>query len=159
MQIVMQIKPTVSNISRKLAVVVSGVALLLLALGAASRVQAAGVMCSEFSERGVQGVVDGYDSATLATIQSASTFGIDMNCTVKNFSQAMGGFPITNINFNFPGQQSFYIAFTNVYYYGHMSCNDPTQSDFWIYWAPGGYNNISPSCQAFMVPASSFCVS
>ena len=128
------------------------IALLLLALGAASRVQAAGVLCSEFSERGVQGVVDGYDPATLATIQSASTFGIDMNCTVKNFPQSMGGFPIVNINFQFPGQQSFYIAFENVYYYGNMSCNDPTQSDFWIYWAPGGYNNISPSCQQFMVP-------
>jgi len=123
------------------------IALLLLVLGAASRAQAAGVFCSEFG-----GVVDGYNPATLAKVQSASTFGIDMNCTVKNFPQSMGGFPITNINFNFPGQQSFYIAFTNVYYYGNMSCNDPTQSDFWIYWAPGGFNNISPSCQAFMVP-------
>jgi len=123
------------------------IALLLLVLGAASRAQAAGVFCSQFG-----GVVDGYNPATLAAIQSASTFGIDMNCTVKNFPQSMGGFPITNINFNFPQQQSFYIAFTNVYYYGNMSCNDPTQSDFWIYWAPGGFNNISPSCQAFMVP-------
>ena len=119
-------------------------------LGAASRAQAAGVLCSQFS-RGV-GVVDGYNPATVAALQSASTFGIDMNCTVKNFPQSMGGFPITNINFNFPGQQSFYIAFLDVYYYGHMSCNDPTQSDFWIYWAPGGFNNISPSCQQFMVP-------
>jgi len=33
-----------------------------------------------------------------------------------------------------------------------MSCNDPTQSTFWIYWAPGGYNNISSKCQDFMVP-------
>ncbi|WP_157046228.1 isopeptide-forming domain-containing fimbrial protein [Geotalea uraniireducens] len=123
------------------------IALLLLVLGAASRAQAAGVFCSQFG-----GVVDGYNPAILAAIQSASTFGIDMNCTVKNFPQSMGGFPITNINFNFPQQQSFYIAFTNVYYYGNMSCNDPTQSDFWIYWAPGGFNNISPSCQAFMVP-------
>ena len=128
------------------------IALLLLVLGAASRAQAAGVLCSEFSEAGVQGVVDGNNSTTYSAVNAASTFGIDMNCTVKNFPQSMGGFPITNINFNFPGQQSFYIAFTNVYYYGNMSCNDPTQSEFWIYWAPGGYNNISPSCQQFMVP-------
>lgn len=181
MQTVMQLKLTVSNLSRKLAAVVSGdlgrrgtcrrfvpqlvaplrktaliayslrfnivIALLLLVLGTASRVQAAGVFCSQFG-----GVVDGYNSATLAAIQSASTFGIDMNCTVKNFPQSMGGFPITNINFNFPKQQSYYIVFENVYYYGNMSCNNPTQSDFWIYWAPGGYNNISPSCQQFMVP-------
>ncbi len=128
------------------------IALLLLVLSAASRAQAATVMCSEFSERGVKGVVDGNDPNTLAKLQSASTFGIDMNCTVKNFPQSMGGFPITNINFNYPGQQSYYIAFLDVYYYGNMSCNDPTQSDFWIYWAPGGFNNISPKCQEFMVP-------
>ncbi|MBI1920965.1 MAG: DUF11 domain-containing protein [Geobacter sp.] len=140
---VMQLKPTISNISRKLV----AVAFLLLVLGATSRAQAAGVFCSDFG-----GVVDGYNPATLAAVQSASTFGIDMNCTVKNFTQSMGGFPITNINFNFPQQQSYYIAFLDVYYYGNMSCNDPTQSDFWIYWAPGGFNNISPSCQQFMVP-------
>src|SRR3990172_6688720 len=120
--------------------------LLALLLGTAVSAQAATVMCSDFG-----GVVDGSNPATYAAIQSASTFGIDMNCTIKNFPQSVGGFPITNINFNFPGQQSYYIAFLNVYYYGHMSCNDPTQSDFWIYWAPGGYNNISPSCQDFMV--------
>lgn len=128
------------------------VALLFLALGASSRARAAGVFCSQFSEKGVQGVVDGNNPATLAAIQAASTFGIDMNCTVKNFPQSMGGFPITNINFNYPGQQSYYISFQNVYYYGNMSCNDPTQSEFWIYWAPGGYNNISSKCQEFMVP-------
>jgi large repetitive protein len=139
----MELKPTMSIISRKLL----AVAFLLLALGTASRAQAAGVFCSQFG-----GVVDGNNPATLAAVQAASTFGIDMNCTVKNFPQSMGGFPITNINFNFPGQQSYYIAFLDVFYYGNMSCNDPTQSDFWIYWAPGGYNNISPSCQAFMVP-------
>lgn len=143
MEIVMQVKQIMSNISRKLVTV----ALLLMVLGTASRAQAAGVFCSEFG-----GVVDGNNPATVAAVQSASTFGIDMNCTIKNFPQSMGGFPITNMNFNFPGQQSFYIAFLDVYYYGHMSCNDPTQSDFWIYWAPGGYNNISPSCQEFMVP-------
>jgi len=139
----MQLKPIISNISRKLVTV----ALLLSTLGAASRVQAAGLFCSQFG-----GVVDGNNPATLAAVRSDSTFGIDMNCTIKNFPQSMGGFPITNINFNFPGQQSFYIAFLDVYYDGHMSCNDPTQSDFWIYWAPGGYNNISPTCQEFMVP-------
>ena len=147
MQIVMKLTLTVSNISRKLAAVVSGAALLLLVLGTAPSAQAAGVFCSEFG-----GVVDGNNPATLAAIQSASTFGIDMNCTVKHFPQSMGGFPITNINFNFPGQQSFYIVFEDVFYYGNMSCNDPSQSDFWIYWAPGGFNNISPSCQQFMVP-------
>ena len=110
-------------------------------------VHAAGVFCSDFG-----GVVDGNDPATFATIQSASTFGIDMNCTVKNFPESVGGFPIVNINFNFPQQQSYYIVFNEVYYYGNMSCNDPTQSDFWIYWTPGGFNRISPSCQEFMVP-------
>jgi uncharacterized repeat protein (TIGR01451 family)/fimbrial isopeptide formation D2 family protein len=121
--------------------------LFALLLGAVYSAQAATVMCSDFG-----GVVDGNNPATFAAIQSASSFGIDMDCVVKNFPQSVGGFPITNINFQFPGQQSYYIAFLNVYYYGHMSCNDPTHSTFWIYWAPGGYNNISPSCQAFMVP-------
>jgi len=139
----MRLKPRVSNIARQLVTV----ALLLLVLGAPSPAQAAGVFCSEFG-----GVVDGNNPATLAAVRSASTFGIDMNCTIKNFPDSIGGFPITNINFNFPGQQSYYIAFLDVFYYGNMSCNDPTQSDFWIYWAPGGYNNISPSCQEFMVP-------
>ncbi|MRR33088.1 DUF11 domain-containing protein [bacterium] len=149
----MQLRQTVSNLVRKSSLRFSVVmALLLLVLGAASRAQAAGVLCSQFSEKGVQGVVDGNNPVTLAAVQAASTFGIDMNCTVKNFPQSMGGFPITNINFNFPGQQSFYISFQNVYYYGNMSCNDPTHSEFWIYWAPGGYNNISPKCQEFMVP-------
>jgi uncharacterized repeat protein (TIGR01451 family) len=121
--------------------------LFALLLGTAFQAQAAGIFCSDFG-----GVVDGSNPATYAAVSSASSFGIDMNCTVKNFPQSIGGFPITNINFNFPQQQSYYIVFQNVYYYGHMSCNDPTHSDFWIYWAPGGYNNISPSCQAFMVP-------
>jgi len=122
-------------------------ALLLLMVAAAPRAQAAGVFCSQFG-----GVADGNNPATLAAVQAASTFGIDTNCTIKNFPASVGGFPISNINFNFPKQQSYYIAFENVYYYGNMSCNDPTHSDFWIYWAPGGYNNISPSCQQFMVP-------
>jgi uncharacterized repeat protein (TIGR01451 family)/fimbrial isopeptide formation D2 family protein len=126
--------------------------LFALVLGTAYSSQAATVLCSQFFEGGVQGVVDGYDPTTLAIIQSSSTFGIDMNCTIENFPQSMGGFPITNINFNFPGQQSFFIVFDNVYYTGNMSCNDPTQSTFWIYWAPGGFNNISPNCQTFMVP-------
>ena len=145
----MQLRQILTSYSLRFAVVL---ALLVLVLGSASHVQAAGVFCSEFSEGGVPGIVDGNNPATLAAIQSASTFGLDMNCTVKNFPQSMGGFPITNINFNFPQQQSYYIVFQNVYYYGNMSCNDPTQSDFWIYWAPGGFNNISPKCQDFMVP-------
>jgi len=120
---------------------------LALLLGSASSAQAATVMCSEFG-----GVVDGNDASDFARVQSASTFGIDMNCTVKNFPESVGGFPITNINFNFPGQQSYYIVFDDVFYYGNMSCNDPTFSDFWIYWTPGGYTDISPSCQEFMVP-------
>jgi uncharacterized repeat protein (TIGR01451 family)/fimbrial isopeptide formation D2 family protein len=140
---VMQVMLSLSKIYRKLIIV----ALLLLVLAATPRAHAAGIFCSDFG-----GVVDGNNLKTLSAVQAASTFGIDMNCTIKNFPQSIGGFPITNINFNFPGQQSYYIVFDNVYYYGNMSCNDPTQSDFWIYWAPGGYNNISPSCQAFMVP-------
>jgi uncharacterized repeat protein (TIGR01451 family) len=121
--------------------------LFALLLGTVSTAKAATVLCSDFG-----GIVDGNNPATFARIQAASTFGIDMNCTIKNFPRSIGGFPITNINFNFPQQQSYYIAFLNVYYYGHMSCNDPTQSDFWIYWAPGGFNNISSSCQDFLVP-------
>jgi len=142
--ILMQVQQSVSRFARTVGLVFG---LLLVLLGAASRAQAAGVFCSEFG-----GVVDGNNPATLAAVQAASTFGIDTNCTIKNFPASIGGFPITNINFNFPQQQSYYIAFLDVFYYGNMSCNDPTQSDFWIYWAPGGYNNISPSCQAFMVP-------
>ncbi|QWV96935.1 DUF11 domain-containing protein [Geomonas nitrogeniifigens] len=122
-------------------------ALLVMLLGSGSTAQAAGIFCSQFG-----GVVDGNNPATLAAVRGASTFGVDTNCTIKNFPDSIGGFPITNINFNFPQQQSYYIAFLDVFYYGNMSCNDPTQSDFWIYWAPGGYNNISPACQAFMVP-------
>jgi uncharacterized repeat protein (TIGR01451 family) len=126
----------------------SGLLLLLaLLLGSAYPVHAATVMCSEFG-----GVVDGSDPADYARVQSASTFGIDMNCTVKNFPESIGGFPINNINFNFPQHQSYYIVFNDVFYYGNMSCNDPTHSDFWIYWTPGGFNRISPSCQEFMVP-------
>lgn len=139
----MQVKRNTWSIFPRLIIL----ALLLLVLTTATHVQAAGVFCSQFG-----GVVDGNNPATVAAVQAASTFGIDMNCTIKNFSEASGGFPITNINFNFPGQQSYYIAFLDVFYYGNMSCNDPTQSDFWIYWAPGGYNNISPNCQEFMVP-------
>jgi len=119
---------------------------LALSLGTSSTAQAATVMCSEFG-----GVVDGNNPVDYARVESASTFGIDINCTVKNFPESIGGFPITNINFNFPQQQSYYIVFDDVFYYGNMSCNDPTHSDFWIYWTPGGYTDISPSCQEFMV--------
>jgi uncharacterized repeat protein (TIGR01451 family) len=124
-------------------------ALLLFALlmGSASSAQAATLFCSDFN-----GVIDGYDPGTRGRINSSSTIGIDMNCTIKNFPQSSGGLPITNINFYFPEHASYYIVFDNVYYTGHMSCNDPTQSDFWIWWVNGSYNNISPSCQAFMVP-------
>src|SRR5512143_1080686 len=77
--------------------------LVIPSLAAASSAPAATVMCSQFG-----GVVDGSNPATYAAIQSASSFGIDMNCTIKNFPQSVGGFPITNINFNFPQQQSYY---------------------------------------------------
>jgi len=134
---------TVRSLKQGMAIL----ALSVMMVFASHSAQAATAMCSQFG-----GVVDGYNPATLAAIQSASSFGIDMNCIIKNFPQSMGGFPIVNINFQFPGQQSYYIAFLNVYYYGHMSCQDPTQSTFWIYWAPGGFNNIDPRCQDFMVP-------
>ncbi len=118
----------------------------LLLLGTVSPVKAATVFCSDFG-----GVIDGFDPEARASIDSSSTIGIDMHCTIKNFPES-DPLDITNINFNFPQQQSYYIVFDNVYYPGNMSCNDPTQSDFWIYWAPGGYNNISEKCQAAMVP-------
>ncbi|WP_239026847.1 isopeptide-forming domain-containing fimbrial protein [Geomonas oryzisoli] len=133
--------------ARSVARLAATAALLVMLVGWGTSARAAGIFCSQFG-----GVVDGNNPATLAAVRGASTFGIDTNCTIKNFPDSIGGFPITNINFNFPQQQSYYIAFLNVFYYGNMSCNDPTQSDFWIYWAPGGYNNISPACQAFMVP-------
>ena len=129
----------------------SAMRLVLFALlfGAAHYAHAGTVTCSQFG-----GVIDGNNPATYAIIASSSTLSIDMNCLIENWPQnnGLGGFPITNINFNFPQQASYYIVFDNVYYPGLMSCNNPTQSTFWIYWAPGGYNNISPSCQAFMVP-------
>ena len=33
-----------------------------------------------------------------------------------------------------------------------MSCNDPTQSTFSMWWSNGSYNNISSSCQEFIIP-------
>jgi uncharacterized repeat protein (TIGR01451 family)/fimbrial isopeptide formation D2 family protein len=121
--------------------------LFVLLLGTARPAQAGTAFCSDFN-----GVIDGYDSTTRAIIDSSSTLGLDMDCTIKNFPASIGGFPITNINFYFPQHSSYYIIFDNVDYAGHMSCNDPTQSDFWIYWVNGTYTNISSSCQEFMVP-------
>ncbi|MBE0503443.1 MAG: DUF11 domain-containing protein, partial [Desulfuromonadales bacterium] len=130
-----------------------------LVLGATTSVQAAGVMCSQFTLTGVNpltGVnayeVDGYNPVHRSLIESASTFGIDANCTIKNFPESAGGFPITTINYQFWGNSTFYIVFDNIYYPGNMSCNNPSQATFWIYWAPGGYNKISAACQQFMVP-------
>jgi len=54
--------------------------LFALVLGTANAAHAAGALCSDFG-----GVVDGSNPATYAAIQSASTFGIDMNCTVRTF--------------------------------------------------------------------------
>jgi hypothetical protein len=127
------------------------IALLLLALGAAYSAHAGTFYCNAT----YGGVIDGFDTKTFNDLTSGNnTLGIDGNCIVKNWPQNNGidGFPITNINFYFPGGANYYIAFLNVYYSGNMSCNDPTNSNFWIYWAPGGYNNISPKCQDFMVP-------
>ena len=57
-------------------------------------------------------------TATLANVQAASTFGFDTKLHDKELSPVHGGLPLTNINFNFPQQQSYYIDFNNVYYYG-----------------------------------------
>src|SRR5208337_1942090 len=122
--------------------------LFALLLGAAHSAQAATVMCSQFG-----GVVDGSNPATYAAIKNASTFGIDMDCTIKNFPLSVGGFPVTNINFHFPKQQSYYIDFLNVYYDGHMACADPTHSTFWIYWATDSYNKMRSTCQSSTAPA------
>jgi len=110
-----------------------GVPLLLiftLLLGSAYSAQAATVMCSEFN-----GVIDGYDSDTKAMIDSSATIGIDMDCTIKNFPESIGGLSSTNINFQFPTHASYLIIFDNVYYEGNMSCNDPTYSTFslWLF--------------------------
>jgi hypothetical protein len=125
--------------------------LFALVLGAASSAQAAKCSCSDYG-----GIVDGFDPTTYAAIescagQSGSSFVLDMNCTIKNFPQSLGGFPINNINFQFPNQAAYFIIFDNVYYYGHMACSN-LPPGFWIYWTPGGFNNINSSCQAFMVP-------
>jgi uncharacterized repeat protein (TIGR01451 family) len=126
--------------------------LFALLLGAASSARAATVMCSQFSEGGVQGVIDGYDPATKALIDSSSTIGIDMDCVIKNFPESVGGLSSTLINFQFPTHASYLIIFDNVYYEGNMSCNDPTHSTFAMWWSNGSYNNIPPSCQEFMIP-------
>jgi len=127
-----------------------GVPLLLiftLLLGSAYSAQAATVMCSEFN-----GVIDGYDSDTKAMIDSSATIGIDMDCTIKNFPESIGGLSSTNINFQFPTHASYLIIFDNVYYEGNMSCNDPTYSTFSLWLTNGSFNNISSSCQEFIIP-------
>jgi hypothetical protein len=104
-----------------------------LVLGAASSAEAGTVFCSDFTQVGPNAyVVDGLNPAHAALIDSASTFGIDANCTIKNFPLSSGGFPITNINYQFWGDATYYINFDDVYYTGNMSCNDPTQATFWI---------------------------
>ncbi len=124
-----------------------GLLLLLFALllGAASSAQAAGDMCSDYPG----GVIDGN---TLNISQLPSTLGIDRDCTIKNFPQSVGGLPFTLINFQFPNHASYLIVFDNVFYDGNMSCNDPTQSTFSMWWSNGSYNNISTSCQEFIIP-------
>jgi len=121
--------------------------LFALSMAAARGSDAAEAMCSQFG-----GVLDGNNPATYAAIQNASTFGIDMDCTIKNFPLSVGGFPVKNINFHFPKQQSYHIDFLNVYYGGHMACADPTHSTFWIYWGPGSFDNICHECQSHFVP-------
>ncbi|MEJ2393094.1 MAG: hypothetical protein P8019_17120, partial [Gammaproteobacteria bacterium] len=121
--------------------------LLALLLGSAYSARAATVMCSDFN-----GVVDGNKPSDFNRVRSASTFGIDMNCTIKNFPESVGGFPITNINFQFPYQQSYLIIFNNVYYDGNMSCNDPTQSEFSMWLTNDSFTNISSNCQEFFIP-------
>lgn len=102
------------------------------------------------------GVIDGYDTTTYNLIMGDNnlTLAIDGSCTIQNWPYENGipGFPATNINFYFPGGADYYLVFDNVYYDGNMSCNDPTNSNFWIYWAPGSFTSISDKCQAFMVP-------
>ena len=121
--------------------------LFALSMGAASSAQAATLLCSAFPN----GVVDGYKPADNAAMKSATTFGIDRNCTIKNFPQS-DALDLTLINFNFPSQASYLIVFDNVYYTGGMSCNDPTQSDFWMWWVNSSYNTIDSKCQAFLLP-------
>lgn len=119
--------------------------LLALVLGAASPAWAAGDMCSDYPG----GVIDG---SKLNLSQLSSTLGIDRDCTIKNFPQSSGGLPFTNINFQFPEHASYLIIFDNVWYEGNMSCNDPTQSTFSMWWSNGSYNTISSSCQEFVIP-------
>lgn len=84
-------------------------------------------------------------------MDSATTFGIDRDCTIRNFPQS-NPLDLTLINFNFPQHASYLIVFDNVYYIGNMSCNDPTQSDFWIWWVNGSFNTISARCREFLLP-------
>ncbi|MGD9234497.1 MAG: hypothetical protein PVH67_11640, partial [Desulfobacterales bacterium] len=122
--------------------------LLILLLGSAYSARAATrVMCSDFG-----GVVDGSKPSDYNRVRSASTFGIDMNCTIKNFPESIGGFPITNINFYFPDNQDYLIIFDNVYYDGNMSCNDPTQAEFTFWLTNDSFTDISSSCQQFIIP-------
>ena len=125
-----------------------GCSLLLffaLLLGGAASARAAGDMCSDYPG----GVIDG---SLLDIAQLPSTLGIDRDCIIKNFPQSVGGFPFTLVNFHFPEHASYLIVFDNVYYTGNMSCNDPTQSTFSMWWSNGSYNNISSSCQEFIIP-------
>jgi hypothetical protein len=123
-----------------------------LLLGAANSAQAGTLSCGA----NFGGVIDGFDTVTYNTIMADNnlTLAIDSNCTIRNwpYSNGIGGFPGTNINFWFPGGADYYIVFDNVHYPGNMSCNNPQNSNFWIYWAPGSFNKISDKCQQFMVP-------
>ena len=126
--------------------------LFALVLGTAYSAQAGTFYCVKT----YGGIIDGFNAQTYSDLTSGNnTLGIDGNCLIKNWPQTntVGGFPVTNINFYFPGGADYYIIFDNVYYTGNMSCNDPTNSNFWIYWTPGGYTDISSKCQAQMVPA------
>ena len=112
-------------------------------------------MCSDFTNIGTPAnpsyLIDGNNAAHRALLDSVSTLGIDADCTLKDFPES-NPLNLTLINFNFEQQQDFIIVFDNVSYIGGMSCQDPTQSDFWMWWVNGSYNDISSQCQAFVLP-------
>jgi uncharacterized repeat protein (TIGR01451 family)/fimbrial isopeptide formation D2 family protein len=128
---------------------------LFALLTGASSAQAAGVLCSDFTNIGTppnpKYLIDGADPAHRTLISSASTLGIDADCTIRNFP-ASNPLQLTLINFNFEQHQDFIIVFDNVTYVGGMSCQDPTFSDFWMWWVNGSYNEIDPKCQEFLLP-------
>ncbi len=149
MQIVMQLKLTLSNISLKLAAVVPGViALLLLLLGAALPAQAGTDMCSGYPVVNGSHIVDGNDPA-LNSLTLPSSIGIDADCTFQNFPLSVKwpqGLTST-LNFKFDG----YLAiFNNVYYSGNMACAETTTKIWFV--NPGAIYAPNNSCQGLFIP-------